>query len=313
MGPTNVALVKLFEAEVRLREAQGNLDGASRSVRLLERRVKDLTERVVAGQALVRQNQTQYAQLDLEIKTREAHIEKLRDQQQNAKNHKEYQTFLTEINTEKIDKSKLEDEALAVMGQVETSQKDLADLNAQLDGETKKLDDTRIQLSGRLSELQGEVERLQPLRDAAAKALPASAVHMFERLADRHDGEAMAAVTRPSRRVEEYSCGACHMGLVVNIYNRLHARDEIVTCPNCHRLLFIPEELPIEAAIIKRERREPRGKDSGIGAVTTRQVDAISIMRSITPEDAEPATSTDVDTPAEPAAPASPPEAGPTA
>ena len=311
MGPTNVALVKLFEAETNLREAQGKLDAASRSVRLLERRVKDLTERVVAAQVQVRQNQTRYAQLDLEIKTREAHIEKLRGQQQNAKNHKEYQTFLTEINTEKIDKNKFEDEALTAMGQVEASQKELADLNAQLDGETRKLDETRTQLSGRLSELQADIDRAQPIRDAAAKVLPANVLNMFERLADRHEGEAMAAVTRPSRRVEEYSCGACHMGLVVNIYNRLHARDEIVTCPNCHRLLFIPEELPIEAAIIKRERREPRGKDSGIGAITTRQVDAVSIMRSITPEDEEPVASTEVETPAEPVTPPPPPDSGP--
>ncbi|MGA2497737.1 MAG: C4-type zinc ribbon domain-containing protein [Tepidisphaeraceae bacterium] len=314
MGPTNVALVKLFDAERKLREAQGNLDGASRSVRLLERRVKDLTERVGAAQAQVRQNQSRYTQLDLEIKTREAHIEKLRGQQQNAKSHKEYQTFLTEINTGKIDKNKFEDEALGVMGQVEKSQKELADLIAQLDGETKKLDETRDQLSGRLSELQAEIDRLQPDRDAAANALPANAVHMFERLADRHEGEALAAVTRPNRRVEEYSCGACHMGLVVDIYNRLHTRDEIVVCPNCHRILYIPEELPVEAAIIKRERREPRGKDSGIGAITTRQVDAVSIMRSITPESSEAATSTEAQTPAEPVAPPTrAPESGPAA
>ncbi len=289
MGPTNIALVKLFEADKRLREAQNNLENASRSVRLAERRVKDLTERVSASQVQLRQQQAQYARTDLEIKTLESHIEKLRAQQQSAKNHKEYQAFLTEINTRKIDKGKLEDEALNAMGQVEKSQKELADLTAQLEGENRKLGEIRQQLSGRLAELQAEVDRLQPQRDEAAKALPASALNMFDRLAKHHEGEALAAVTRPSRRVEEYSCGACHMGLVVNIYNRLHSRDELVTCPNCHRLLYIPEELPIEAAIIKRERREPRAKDSGIGAVAGRQVDAISVMRSITPEPDEPA------------------------
>jgi uncharacterized protein len=308
MGPTNVALLKLFEADMKLREAQSNLDGASRSVRLLERRVKDLTEKVSASQAQVRQTQSRYTQLDLEMKTREAHIEKLREQQQNAKNHKEYQAFLTEINTEKIDRSKLEDEAINVMGQVEKSQKELADLTAQLEGETRKLEETRQQLSGRLAELQADVDKLQPVRDTAAQSVPAGVLNLFDRLADRHDGEAMAAVTRPSRRVEEYSCGACHMGLVVNIYNRLHSRDEVVTCPNCHRLLYIPEELPVEAAIIKRERREPRGKDSGIGAMAGRQVDAVSIMRSITPEQDEPATPAEADAP-----PATSPDAGPSA
>ena len=39
MGPTNVALVKLFQAEIKLREAQARLDSASRDIRIQDRRV----------------------------------------------------------------------------------------------------------------------------------------------------------------------------------------------------------------------------------------------------------------------------------
>ena len=38
MGPTNVALVKLFRADADLREAQTRLDEAGKNVRLQERR-----------------------------------------------------------------------------------------------------------------------------------------------------------------------------------------------------------------------------------------------------------------------------------
>jgi len=44
MGPTNVALVKLYRANEALREAQDRLDAASKNVRVQERKVNDLIE-----------------------------------------------------------------------------------------------------------------------------------------------------------------------------------------------------------------------------------------------------------------------------
>src|SRR6516164_8932065 len=119
MGPTNIALVKLLRADAALREAQERYDAAAKTVKIQERRLADLHEKLKLAQTNLREQQTRSATLELDIKSRDARIEKLRAQQQNAKNNKEYHAFLTEINTEKIDKGKSEDEELKVMEQVE--------------------------------------------------------------------------------------------------------------------------------------------------------------------------------------------------
>ena len=54
MGPTNVALVKLFQADQKLREAQGRLEATTKNVRVQERRVKDLTDRIHATSARIK-------------------------------------------------------------------------------------------------------------------------------------------------------------------------------------------------------------------------------------------------------------------
>src|SRR6185295_12850565 len=77
--------------------------------------------------------------LDLDLKSRDAHIEKLRTQQQQAKNNKEYQAFLVEINTGKVDRNKVEEEALQVLNDVEKMQGELKEMNTQLEGEKSKL------------------------------------------------------------------------------------------------------------------------------------------------------------------------------
>ena len=50
MGPTNVALVKLFQADQALREAQARLDAAGKDVRVQERKVNDLAEKLRLAQ-----------------------------------------------------------------------------------------------------------------------------------------------------------------------------------------------------------------------------------------------------------------------
>jgi predicted nucleic acid-binding Zn-ribbon protein len=296
MGPTNIALVKLFRADQNLRSAQENYESAARSVRILERKVAELTGKLNGLQKSLREQQATAANLDLDLKTREAHIEKLRTQQQQAKTNKEYQVFLTEINTEKVDRNKIEEEAIKALEVVERTQGEVKVIQTQLTEEQGKLDTVQGQLAGKLSELQTEIDKLKPAREEAYDAVPAKARVPFERLAERFEGEAMSPLEKPDRRHEEYVCGACQMALVVDVYNRLHSRDEMVMCPSCGRMLYIPEELPPEVAVNKvkepkpKKEKQPKGR-SNVGATINRQSSAEDVVNSVTIEEdaAEPA------------------------
>jgi predicted nucleic acid-binding Zn-ribbon protein len=293
MGPTNIALVKLFRADQNLRSAQEDYESAARSVRILERKVGELTGKLNALQKSLREQQTAAANLDLDLKTREAHIEKLRTQQQQAKTNKEYQVFLTEINTEKVDRNKIEEEAIKALEVVERTQGEVKVIQTQLSEEQGKLTTVHGQLAGKLSELQTEIDRLKPAREEAYNAVSPKARTAFERLAERFEGEAMSALEKPDRRHEEYVCGACQMALVVDVYNRLHSRDEMVMCPSCGRMLYIPEDLPPEVAVNKvkeakpKKEKQPKGR-SGVGAAVNRQSSAEDVVNSVTIEEDAP-------------------------
>jgi predicted nucleic acid-binding Zn-ribbon protein len=130
MGPTNVALVKLYRANEALREAQGRLDAAGKNIRVQERKVNDLAEKVKQIHSELLALQSKGGQLELDIKTREARIEKLRLQQQNTTKNSEYQVFLLEIGSEKVDRGKSEDELLKVMESVKPCRQVLRKLPA---------------------------------------------------------------------------------------------------------------------------------------------------------------------------------------
>jgi predicted nucleic acid-binding Zn-ribbon protein len=287
MGPTNVALVKLFKADQRLREAQARLEATTKNVRVQERRVRDLNDRIAASTSRLKEQQAHSKNLDLDLKTRDAHIEKLRAQQQQAKNNKEYQAFLVEINTGKVDRNKVEEDALKVLGEIETLQKELSDLTTQLESEKSRLATMQSEITSRTAEVQSDIDRLKPEREAAAAAVPKKAQEAFDRLADRFDGEAMAPIIKTNPRAEEYACTSCNMDLVRDVYNKLHTRDELVFCPSCRRILYIPEELTPEAAVHRPKERKTRAPKAA-GATAGRQSNAVDVLRSIAVEQDEP-------------------------
>jgi predicted nucleic acid-binding Zn-ribbon protein len=249
MGPTNVALVKLFQVDQKLRQAQGRLDVATKDVRVQERRVHDLAERHKLAQSTLRETQSKAGTLELDLRSRDAHIEKLRGRQQNTTVNKEYQATLIEIKTCKDDRDKVEDETMKLLESVERGQAELKSLADQMEAEKAKLVTMKEQMSGKVAELTAQIDAIRPERAAIAANVPEKTRELFERMTERFDGEAMASISKPDRRREEYACNACNMDLVANIYNKLHSRDELTFCPSCSRVLYIPEDLPPELAI----------------------------------------------------------------
>lgn len=261
MGPTNLALVNLFKADQQLREAQGRLDAASKDVRIQERRVHDLSEKLKQGQHKARELAGKSHNLDLDLKARDAKIEKYRSQQQSAKNNKEYQAFLVEINTAKVDRNKVEEDAMKLVAQLEAQQKENTETATMVEAESAKLAQLKGSIEAKLAGLREEIEKVRPARDAAAEEvskLSGKALQVYERLAERYDGEAMAHIARSDPRSEQYVCTSCNMELVIDIYNRLKTRDDLVMCPNCGRMLYIPADMPAVAPASKPKAASTR-------------------------------------------------------
>ena len=282
MGPTNVALTNLFKADQALRKAQEKLDDATRNVRLQQRRRDTAEQERTEHLAALRAAQVETERLTLDVKTRDEHIDKLRGQQENARNNKEYQALLMEISVEKTDRSKSEEQALLAMEKVDAAQSAHEAAKSAAADATAKFDEMSAEIGDRVATLTAEVVRLRPARDAAAAEVPPAALSAFDRLAERNDGEAMAAIEKPDEKREMYVCSACNMELMVDVFNRLHTKDELVICSSCRRLLFIPADLTVEQAVkqkkVVKKRTSKKAKtergDSGEVAAAEEPVEA---------------------------------------
>ena len=298
MGPINQALVKVYHAELQLREAQERLAAVTKNVRVQENKVNDIQTRHTTGKADLLHQQARAGELDLEVRSRDARIEQLREQQNGAQTNREYQAFLVQINTQKVDKGKFEEEGLALLEKIENLTKDVESLSTQLTTESEKLGTMKAQIDGRVKTLTTEIDQLKPARDEAAAAIPEKIMQVFQRLADRYEGEAMEAIDKPHPKREEYIATTCNIDLTVDVYNRLHTRDELVYCSGCGRILFIPEALTVEKAVHKpKQKRERKPKDD-LAAPVQRQTLATSVVSSVDEEIEEPEVPATADEPA---------------
>ncbi len=239
MGELISALQRLQEIELRISRLRRREERKARQIEQLEADFRRMQDEIAGFQAECRRQQVEVDQLDREVETREASILRHREELLKARTNKDYSAILTAINAEKADSAKIEKLALEKLGSLETAQ---AEVDARLKIQAESGE--RIAAAQRdLEEYQAstadERRDLQQQRDAAAEAVPPTAMATFTRVAERHAGEALAEVIRQHPKRQEYACGGCNMQVPLDAVNTVRLQNEIRLCPSCGRILCL--------------------------------------------------------------------------
>ncbi|MCJ7543231.1 MAG: C4-type zinc ribbon domain-containing protein, partial [Phycisphaerae bacterium] len=190
------------------------------------------------GKYLSRRKDGDRAALDL--KTREEQVARLRMSLNAAKTNKEYAAVLTQINTLKADNAKLEEEALRILQDTDTIKAQADEVAKQSESEKARLAEVQRTSAEEVTRLTAMLEELKAKRNEAAHEVPAQALAVFNRIGGNYDGDAMAAIEIQGQKPpHEYICGGCYMSLTAEHVNALRTKDEIRTCDNCGRILYL--------------------------------------------------------------------------
>ncbi len=241
MGPVLNGLVKLQSVENRLRAAKAKLARCRRSILIQENQVRSLQSALEAKKEETQLTRIQSDRLELELKSRDEEVNKLRASLNNSKSNKEYAAILTQLNTTRADNSKIEAQILELMKSMEADEEEGKKIRTQIDEQKQLLEEIRKKSDTAAVEHEAEIARIQTEWDAVAKSIPPERLAIFNRVADTYDGEAVVKVEQQDDRSGTYSCGGCFMGITAESVNLLMTRDEIIRCPNCTRILVLGE------------------------------------------------------------------------
>ncbi|MBN2020991.1 MAG: hypothetical protein JW749_12300 [Sedimentisphaerales bacterium] len=239
MGSVLEALIKLQSVENRLRAAKAKLARCRRNVIIQENQIRTLQNALEAKKEEVQLTTIQSDRLELELKTRDEDITKLRASLNSARTNKEYAAVLTQLNTTRADNSKIESQILDLMKNIEVDQAECQKLQQQIDEQKAKLEQVRKESEQSATKHQAEIDQIQCEWDEAAKAVPGELLEIFRRVAETYDGEAVATIEQYEEKTGAYSCGGCFMSVTAESVNMLMTRDEVIRCPSCSRILVL--------------------------------------------------------------------------
>ncbi len=239
MGATLEALHNLQTTQRKLSALQSKIESKERTARTHQKKAALLEQEIARKKEEIKQQQLAMARLELDIKSREAEIAKHREALNRSKTNKEYAALLTQINLSKADTTKLEDQLLEMMGRLEQYRTQESEFRVLKDREQELLETHTKEVDKFKEGTRAELEMLEAQRVEVASKVPASALQVFERTSERHDGEAMALVVQPHPKRQELMCEGCNMSVTLEQYVSLQGRDEVQLCNSCGRILYV--------------------------------------------------------------------------
>ena len=217
------------------------------------RRELEAKQSAVEDQRLAAQNlQKAVDEKSLNLKEIEAKIAKITTQLNQTKTNKEYSALLSQKGAEEADKSRLEDEILALMGKVEDSKKDFHKGAQRLEQERKTHEESLRKAEEEQKTSLAQIKEARAQRDQLRTQIPIEWVEPYERLLARRDGVALVCALRrvPEARsaevTEVWVCQGCFMNLTMQTIASLMTSDNPVFCKSCGRMLYL-EGLPERA------------------------------------------------------------------
>lgn len=238
MGETLQSLHRLQTVERQLASIRRNREGKARRVETLQRQIRQTDERLRQAQLKLREQQARIDAITLDVTAREESIARHREGLNRAKTNKEYSAILAAMNTEKADNTKLETTIVQLADELTRMQAE----NAQIQEERGRLQESLAVAQKAVEEYdrstQAERDKLLAAREEFARGINPVTLQTFLRVAEHHDGEAMAPIAKIHPKREEYMCGGCNIAVTLDMVNALKTRDEILVCRSCGRILY---------------------------------------------------------------------------
>lgn len=234
-------LLVVQDRDRKLVRLRGELNGIGPERQMLQEKAKAAQARLDQAKTHSKQLESDRKKLELEVEGKKQQIEKYSLQQFQTKKNDEFRALAHEIDNCKAEIVRLEDQQLEIMEKADTAQREVTAAQ-QAANEAKKLVESLLSdLSLREKKLTEQLQELEGHREELVAPVEEGLLHRYERLL-KNKGENVVV------GIEHGVCGGCHMKLPVQITVSCRANQEIVSCPNCGRILYYTRDMDLAVA-----------------------------------------------------------------
>lgn len=210
----------------RLRDADAKLNGARAAV--------------AAAKDALAKSQKERKKFELDVQQWKDRAQKYRDQSGAVKTNEAYKALQHEIANAEAEVAKAEDAELEVMMTVDDAERRVRSAEAQLREDEQAVSREKKEIDGLQAEKNGKLAALQAERERAIAPVPQDLRDLYERIARRHHGLALA-------EARDGQCRGCGMRVLPHTLQELRRdpNEEIYRCESCGMILYTLEPIPL--------------------------------------------------------------------
>lgn len=231
-------LLTLQDRDRRLLRVKEQLARVAPERQMLQEKAAGAKSGLDTAKTRLKQNESDRKRLELDVEAKKQQIEKYSLQQFQTKKNEEYRALAHEIETCRGAIGGLEDQQLELMEQAEALQKQVGAANRETEEAVKATESQLKELAGREETLKAELAELEANRDQLTAGVEDPILQRYERLL-RSKGDSVVV------GIQHGVCGGCHMKFPMQLVVACQAARELVTCPNCGRILYYTRDMDL--------------------------------------------------------------------
>jgi len=235
------ALVALQEKDKILDARQADVDAVPPKIAAVKSDLESEKKRMDAAKAKTLELEKKKKTKELDVAAKEDAARKHGVQLNEVKTNDAYKALQAEIAKEKAAAGDIETEVLVLMEEIDKSRAEEKALAVEL----KKIEEFSKKdlekLDAELSHAKGEHAQAKTDRDAAAAAVPADSVKVYEHIRSRGKPDAVVPVV-------DGHCSACQINLAPSLLAEVTKLKTLAVCESCQRIIYKPEQVAAAAA-----------------------------------------------------------------
>jgi predicted nucleic acid-binding Zn-ribbon protein len=224
-------LIALQRLDTTADTARRKLADEPEHEKTLATRLEAAKDRVATAKERLAENQNARRTIEKDVAVQQGRLSKFRETAMAVKTNVEFAAVQKEIAYAQGEIKILEDKVLERMLEADELTTALKKAEADLAAEQKGADADRKSMTAEHAELQAAVDRIASERAALIAALDKKLLAMFEQVARKRNGIAVA-------EARDGVCTICHVRLRPQVFNSIRRNDSILQCDHCNRIMF---------------------------------------------------------------------------
>jgi uncharacterized protein len=239
MHPAIPRLLDLQVIDQHIAALRAELDAFPKRVQEADLKLTGARNAVAAAREAYTHGLTERKKFELDVQQWKDRAKKYREQSAAVKSNEAYKALQHEIANAEAEVAKAEDRQLEIMMGAEDSERRVKNSESALKAVEQTIAAERKELQTQYAAKKKELDAALAERGRAIVPVPEDLRLLYERIAKRHNGVALA-------EARDGQCRGCGMRVLPHILQQLlqDANDELFRCESCGLILYSLEPIP---------------------------------------------------------------------